>query len=151
MFDTIMVATDGSHSAEKAVKFAVEFAKRHDSHLVICTVTKAQLVVIPRGAGGQPDAVAVDASSLGESQAEQSEEILWRAEQEAKRAGFADYELVEVHGENVGATIVKEAEAHGADHIVVGSVGATGLSRLLLGSVAATVIHYAHCPVTVVR
>ena len=44
MFETLLVATDGSHAAQKAVEYAVEFAKRHDSRLIICTVTSEKLV-----------------------------------------------------------------------------------------------------------
>jgi nucleotide-binding universal stress UspA family protein len=47
------------------------------------------------------------------------------------------------------ATLVEVAE--GADMIVVGSHGRTGLSRLMLGSVAMAVVNHAPCPVVVVR
>jgi nucleotide-binding universal stress UspA family protein len=151
MFETILVATDGSHSAEKAVDFAVEFAKRHGSKLVICTVTSERLATIDR-TPGEPNPPDVDPrASLSRGQADQSAEVLRRGEEKAKAAGLDDYVLREVYGTNAGATIVKEAEAVGADHVIVGSVGETGLARLLMGSVAASVVHHAHCPVTVVR
>jgi nucleotide-binding universal stress UspA family protein len=150
MFETILVATDGSHSAEKAVEFAVAFAQRHGSRLFICTVTRERLATIARDPG-EPNPPDVDPrASLSRGQADQAAEILRRAEKVAKAAGV-DYELREVYGTNEGATIVKEAEAVGADHVIVGSVGQTGLARLVMGSVAASVVHHAHCPVTVVR
>lgn len=150
MFEKIVVATDGSHSAEKAVEFAVAFAKRHGSRLYICTVTRERLASIPRDAG-EPNPPDVDPrASLSRGQADQAAEVLRRAEQVAKTAGV-DYELREIYGTNAGATIVKEAETVGADHVIVGSVGETGLARLLMGSVASSVVHHAHCPVTVVR
>jgi len=148
VFETILVATDGSHPAERAVEFAAEFAKRHDSKLVICTVTRERLAKVSRG--GEPNPEPVD-TSFTKGQADQAAEVLRRAEQAAKAAGVQNYELREIYGTNTGAAIVKEAEAAGADHVVVGSVGETGLTRLLMGSVAATVVHHAHCPVTVVR
>ncbi|MBM3146388.1 MAG: universal stress protein [Actinobacteria bacterium] len=147
MFQTIMVATDGSHSAERAVEFAVDFAKRHDSKLVICTVTNQRLVkttATEPSSASDAECVLCELSDIGA-------EVLRRAEQVAKSAGLKDYELTEAYGTNIGATIVAQAEAVGADHLVVASLGTTGLSRLLLGSVAASVIHHAHCPVTVVR
>jgi len=49
------------------------------------------------------------------------------------------------------AAIVKRAEAWGADLVVVGHRGETGLSRVWLGSVAEKVARLAHCPVLVVR
>jgi nucleotide-binding universal stress UspA family protein len=49
------------------------------------------------------------------------------------------------------AVIVDEAAEWGADLIVVGSHGHTGLTRLLLGSVAQAVVAHAPCSVEVVR
>jgi len=47
--------------------------------------------------------------------------------------------------------IVEEAKSWGADLIVVGSHGRTGMQRLLLGSVAEQVVRHAPCSVEVVR
>jgi nucleotide-binding universal stress UspA family protein len=49
------------------------------------------------------------------------------------------------------AEIVRRAEAYGADFIVVGSHGRSGLARAVLGSVAENVARYAHCSVLVAR
>src|SRR5205085_8240235 len=49
------------------------------------------------------------------------------------------------------SVIVDEAERWGADLIVVGSHGYTGLQRFLLGSVAQSVVNHAPCSVEVVR
>jgi nucleotide-binding universal stress UspA family protein len=49
------------------------------------------------------------------------------------------------------STIVNEAEAWGADLIVVGSHGRSGLARWLLGSVAQAIVAHAPCSVEVVR
>jgi nucleotide-binding universal stress UspA family protein len=148
MFETIMVATDGSHSAEKAVAFAAEFAKRHGSRLVICTVTSQHLATVTEEPGSVP---VTSKSGVPDAATQFALEVLRRAEQQVKATGHENYELCESFGTNIGATIVLQAEAHGADHIVVGSIGGTGLGRLLLGSVAASVVRHAECPVTVVR
>ncbi len=47
--------------------------------------------------------------------------------------------------------IVQAAEAAGADLIVVGSRGRTGLTKVLMGSVAERVVGHASCPVLVVK
>lgn len=47
----------------------------------------------------------------------------------------------------VHEVIAREAERIGADLIIVGSHGRTGLRRALLGSVAAAVLRHAGCPV----
>lgn len=47
--------------------------------------------------------------------------------------------------------IVAYAQEHGADLIVMGSHGHTGLRHLLMGSVAEHVLRHAACPVLIVR
>ena len=47
--------------------------------------------------------------------------------------------------------IVKVAESEGADLIVMGTHGRTGLTRFLMGSVAEAVVRRAPCPVLTVR
>ena len=49
------------------------------------------------------------------------------------------------------STIVDEAKEWGADLIVLGSHGHTGITRWLLGSVAQSVVSHAPCSVEVVR
>jgi len=51
----------------------------------------------------------------------------------------------------VAKTIVDEAGRFDADLIVMGSRGLSDFQALLLGSVAHKVVHYAHCPVLIVR
>lgn len=48
-------------------------------------------------------------------------------------------------------SLMRNAEEIGADLIVVGSRGFTGLKHVLLGSVAQRVVRYAHCAVLVAR
>lgn len=50
-----------------------------------------------------------------------------------------------------GQITADRAEELGADLIVLGSHGRTGLTRMLLGSVAERVVRLAHCPVLVVK
>jgi nucleotide-binding universal stress UspA family protein len=50
-----------------------------------------------------------------------------------------------------GRAVVEEAKEWGADLVVVGSRGHTGLRRLLEGSVSQYVVDHAHCPVEVVH
>ena len=50
-----------------------------------------------------------------------------------------------------GPAVVEEAKEWGADLVVVGSRGHTGLRRLFEGSVAHYVVDHAHCPVEVIH
>jgi len=47
--------------------------------------------------------------------------------------------------------IIEAAESHGADLIVIGTHGHTGLKHLLLGSIAERVVQKAPCPVLTVK
>ena len=147
MFETLLVATDGSKAAEKAVAWAVEFAKRHDSKLIVLNVTPDARVKLVHGEPDAPPAGDVSPQDAGDLV---STEALARGEKLAQAAGVK-YELDEVYGRNTAAAIAKEAMEVGADHIIIGSTGTTSLATCVLGSVAQNVVHYAHCPVTVVR
>ena len=61
-----------------------------------------------------------------------------------------DWEADVVSGDP-DAAIVEYAREHGADLIVMGSHGHTGLRHLLMGSVAEHVLRHAACPVLIVR
>ena len=56
-----------------------------------------------------------------------------------------------IRDRDVAGGICQEAERFGADVVVVGSLGLTGLARLALGSVAQAVLKRSRRPVVVVR
>jgi nucleotide-binding universal stress UspA family protein len=143
MFEKILCATDGSHSSNKAVEYAVEFAKRINGHLTFLTVT----LVTAESASHSHfwDSVMLNAVDA------QLQKELRAAALKADLAGFKDISCVAAGGHNIAATIIEYAESNGYDHIITGSVGLTGVARMLLGSIAHSVISKAHCPVIVVR
>jgi nucleotide-binding universal stress UspA family protein len=66
----------------------------------------------------------------------------------AKQYGFARFE--EAEG-NPADSLLSRAASLGAEMILLGSRGRTGLRRLVLGSVAETVVRSARCSVLVAR
>ena len=86
---------------------------------------------------------------IRQQQVSTAEEIATRAVDALTSTGVATETAVR-EGDPRSA-IVDEAEEWGADLIVVGSHGRTGLSRWLLGSVAQAVVGHAPCSVEVVR
>jgi nucleotide-binding universal stress UspA family protein len=58
---------------------------------------------------------------------------------------------VQIASSNVGDILLDVARAMGAELIVVGTHGRTGVRRLVLGSVAEHVLRHAHCPVVTVH
>ncbi|MFO1063661.1 MAG: universal stress protein [Pirellulales bacterium] len=90
--------------------------------------------------------------------------VVWATIDDAHRIQHALENLREsVDGMNIGAVeldvrlgdpgqiTADRAEELGAELIVLGSHGRTGLTRMLLGSVAERVVRLAHCPVLVVK
>jgi nucleotide-binding universal stress UspA family protein len=86
---------------------------------------------------------------LGAARAE-ANEALAQARKAFEAAGVrVSASLVEAHA--VWRGITEAAEAGGADLIVMGSHGRSGIEKLVLGSVAQRVLSHAHQPVLVVR
>jgi nucleotide-binding universal stress UspA family protein len=123
MFSKILVGTDGSDTAARAVARAVDLAASIDAELV---------VVSAHGPGGQPRAQQI----VDEVQKQQGGSV--------KLKGIAK----EGHPADVLADV---AEVEKADLIVVGNKGMTGAGRFLLGSVPNRVSHGAPTNVLIVR
>ena len=92
---------------------------------------------------------AVGAAEAMEEQRKTHRELVSRAEVRLHDAGFVtDVQVLE--GEPGGA-IVRAAREAGADLVVVGSHGRSGITKLLMGSVATHVVTHAPCSVLVVK
>lgn len=135
----ILLATDGSESAEIAARHAVALAK----------VTGASLTAV----------YAVDthlAFKVGIYEREALRELRQDGERVlAEALALAREESVEVETDlcegRPGQVVVREAERAGADLIIIGSHGQNALSDVLLGSVSQYVVHHADVPVMIVR
>jgi nucleotide-binding universal stress UspA family protein len=134
----VLLAYDGSESAEYALAFAQDLAQRYGAQLHVLAVARP------------PDvADDVETEAIVESGVRQCRRWLDAAKHRLGRAPIQiHYEVAVGHP---AEQIVLYAERHGIDHIVVGHRGRTLFERWLIGSVARQVIAYAHCAVTVVR
>lgn len=141
MFKKILLATDGSAASRQAAELAVGLARAHGAQLT------ALFVVDP-----YPYLGVGEANPLG-FQAYMSAAMQHASQAHNEIAQLAAAEpKVDVQirlAEDVGAPtgIVQAAKDIGADLVIVGSHGRTGLKRLMLGSVSARVV--AECPVPV--
>jgi len=86
---------------------------------------------------------------IRQQQASSAEQIIGLAADALKATGLSTE--TRVRQGDPRSAIVDEADEWGADLIVVGSHGRTGLTRWLLGSVAQAVVGNASCSVEVVR
>jgi nucleotide-binding universal stress UspA family protein len=135
--EPVVIATDGSESAEQAVLAGARVARTFG--------TKALLVYVRPSIGplGNP----YYQEKLSEQMA-YARAALDRAEALVRREGCdAEAEIVEG---NPAEQVVELARARGAPLIVVGSRGLGAVAGALLGSVSSAIIHRADRPVLVV-
>jgi nucleotide-binding universal stress UspA family protein len=145
MFQAIVVGTDGSDTAGKAVAQAVELASTVGARvLLVCAyepVTDSRLreesVTVP------PDLQWMV------NPREDVDATLRDAADVAEQAGVPA-EVFARQGDPADA-ILDVAEEQRADLIVVGNKGMTGAKRFLLGSVPNKVSHHAPCSVLIIR
>ena len=145
MFGSIVVGTDGSTTAQEAVRQAIELARTVNAsiHLVSAyePVSESRLTherqQVPEDAQWMVNAREDVDAALKES-AEPLEEEGLNVQRYAREGDPAD-------------AILDVAEETNADLIVVGNKGMTGAKRFLLGSVPNKVSHHAPCSVLIIR
>jgi nucleotide-binding universal stress UspA family protein len=144
MYEKVVVGTDGSPTADRAVQAAADLARSWGSELHVVTAVRA-----PR-----PGMASASGAPLIDSGAGQVlvEEAAQQVGERAVEVFGSDLKLVEVHAAvgNADDVILNTAAEVGADLIVVGSKGMRG-ARRYLGSVPNSVAHGAHCAVLVVK
>jgi nucleotide-binding universal stress UspA family protein len=146
MFRSVLVGTDGSETANAALRRAIELAAGLGARLHI--VSAYEPVSDPRLRGEQvlaPKDMQWAINPRGDVLA-----LLERARAEAFSGGVTLVETFARQGDAADA-ILDIAEEQGSDLIVVGNKGMTGAKRFLLGSVPNKVSHHAPCSVLIVR
>ncbi len=143
----ILAPTDFSPAADAALPWADLLARTFDARLVllhVVEITYETLADLPWSGGFTP---------VGEAIARQLEERA-RAELAARAAGLAPCETVVRTGLGAGLSrqrIVEAVKDVGADLVVMGTHGRTGVDRILFGSVAEHVVRTSPVPVLTVR
>jgi len=147
MFDKILVALDGSDHAQKALDTAVKLAQRCNGELILFHAIQLSALRGDYHAMVTPAARKIY-RGLGR---EQGDAILERAEKTAREMGLEKVVRSIVEADSTAKAILAAAESTGADLLVVGTRGLTGLRELTMGSVAHKVTAAANCPVLVMR
>ena len=145
MFASIVVGTDGSESAQEAVRQAVELAARLGATLRIVSAYEP----VPAGRLRE-EAEQVPADLQWMINPREDVDATLRGAAEAALEGGIEAETYARQGDPADA-ILDVAEEQGADLIVVGNKGMTGARRFLLGSVPNRVSHHAPCSVLIIR
>jgi nucleotide-binding universal stress UspA family protein len=136
MINTVAVGTDGSETADEAVRQAAEIARRFDAKLVLLSAFK-----------GSP------------SPREQDVELQWASNSSAQIGTLLERTKVRLRQEGIecekrfdegdpAEVLVRLAEECDADMLVIGN---KGMKRRVLGSVPNTVTHKADRSVLVVK
>ncbi len=143
----VLAATDLSDPSLPAVARAVAEATERGVALLVAHALDTGLVDYGIEAGAFFGSSAP--STTPEARKQSREVLAGLLRDAAARFGGTGEGLV-LEGEAAGA-IVRAAEERGADLLVVGTHGRTGLARLLMGSVAERVLERSPCSVLVVR
>jgi nucleotide-binding universal stress UspA family protein len=136
-FERLLLATDGSESAQAAVREAIGIASVCSSSMLVLSVVEVN-----------PEYEAL-APRIVEQAEEEARKHVESIRETVVKAGL-DCETVVHRGEEPYRFIIEEASKRRIDMIVMGSHGRTGLKRLMMGSVTARVIGHAPCKVLVV-
>ncbi len=137
MARTILLPTDGSATAQAARRFAVDIAKGECDSVLVFAVAE------PADYDGVEDKAVTTAIStyLGEAAESEAAEI---------RAEGIEATVEVVVSSRIDEAIVDRARQMGADLIVMGTHGRTGLARAIIGSVADRVLRHSTVPVVFV-
>ena len=144
MYKHILIATDGSEFAGRAVTTGLALARALKARVTAVTVTEQWSAMVT----GEP-ALVFPIEEYEKAAAENAARILSGVSTTAKAAGV-ECETVHVNGFPAEG-IVETAKAKGCDLIVMASHGRRGLSKLLLGSQTTRVLTLSAVPVLVCR
>ena len=139
---TIVLATDGSPTAQKAMGTAIELAKATGWQLRVVTVWTTPVY-------GSGYTLSSYEPELIEAARDHAVHVAEAAVEAARSAGVQA--TSELRRGNVVREICDAAEETAADVIVLGAHGWGPLKRLAFGGVSSAVLHHAPAPVLVVR
>lgn len=145
MYKSILIATDGSELAGKAVNAGLQLAKELKSKVSAVTVTEPWTAYVVGEA-----AIAFPLDEYEKSVAETAARALADVDSMAKKIGV-DCKGIHVKDQYPADGILETAKSLGCDLIVMSSHGRRGLGRLLLGSAAVSVLTHSSIPVLICR
>ena len=141
-FDRILVATDFSPNSQRAVKCAVQLAKRLSARLTILHIVPEPSPLDYPMEGIPPDDVA---AWQREAAKKLDQQVV-----EAKRE-YAKVECIQQTALSPRDEIVKVATELPADFLVLSTHGLTGWKHFLLGSYAEKILEHSPCPTVIVK
>jgi nucleotide-binding universal stress UspA family protein len=162
MIHHVLVATDGSENAERAVRFSAQVADRRQQAEVTVVYVHLRVTHAPLGAATLTPENPLQVSPVFvEAEAAAAQEELAQAQAIVDRAVAEIRSLVTqpdvtvvgrvVEHNRVDEGILQAAADTQADIIVVGTRGRSPLRSVIMGSVSHSLLEKATCPVLVVK
>lgn len=140
MFKKILVPIDGSDKSSLAAKYALTLAEKFESTVTLVHIIQNLAYTIPDVA--IPPLLIEDLESNGDDILDKAAEIF--ADYNGKVNTLLDYG-------HPGIKIVEIAKEENYSLIVMGRRGLSDVKGLLLGSISNHVLHYAHCPIMIIK
>lgn len=150
MVEVILVPTDGSEHASKAVKLAADLAQKYGARMI------ALHVMAPSWSDRVPEELRSYARNEHIEATEREiletvgQQILRSAEAAAREEGLEQIDTMLEYGDE-SATILSVAETQKAEFIVMGCRGLGDMKGLLLGSVSHKVTSHSPCTCITVK
>ena len=148
MYKNLLIATDGSELAQKAVTHGLSLAKSLNATVTLVTTTENWSATEMATRAERRAAHPVE--NYEKEQAEWAARVLSRTAEAAQTMGVS-YTTVHATDTHAADGIIKTAQDKGCDLIVMSSHGRRGVQRLLLGSVATEVLTHTTIPVLICR
>lgn len=158
MYTKILAAIDNSPFSERLFNHALELAKAMSASLLLVNSLSSDDENSPLSMGNRLESIYWAPGTEFDLEAWKAEWTRYEADNlnrlqqlaASSNAAGVETEFHQLAG-TPGKVICKAAQHWGADLIVVGNRGRSGLSEFILGSVSNYVIHHAHCSVMVVK
>jgi nucleotide-binding universal stress UspA family protein len=147
IFSKILAPTDFSDDSRLALTYVVELARKFGAEVIVIHVDQPLSPVMIGDLSPGLDMGTVN--RIAEEQRLTALKELDQLTARLREAGLKSRSLM-----RVGAPfleIINTAQSEGADLIVMGTHGRSGLAHVLMGSVAERVVNKAHCPVLTIR
>jgi nucleotide-binding universal stress UspA family protein len=148
MVNRILVATDGSEHARKALDYASDIASKYNAKLYVVHVVSDKgipedLLQYIKVEGIEEPPESVYLQKVGEG-------IIGVAEKEIAERGVKEVQSVVLQGDPA-EKILQFARDNGVDMIVIGSRGLGSVKGMFLGSVSNKVCHAADCTCVTIK
>lgn len=162
MFKQILVPYDGSEQSEKALDMAIDIAKSLNKGAktavlvlhVIAEFPKHHFIERPARSirTGQKTTLSIYLQEVYDMMKESAENALKKKKDQIKKLHDFEIRIIILAAGHISDTIINVAMKEGADLIVIGNVGRSGVSKLrTLGSVSRGVSERSPCPIMIVH